>query len=90
MDIFLDHYVHDIDDRIKYAAISKQPELMIELMTNPTDDELRFACNYLYDQWSPDVEHLKAYLDAAHVDDPKDHDVGPVVHRQPPSMGKKL
>lgn len=70
---FLDHYVHDIDDRIKYAAISKQPELMIELMTNPTDDELRFARNYLYDQWSPDVEHLKAYLDAAHVDDPKDY-----------------
>ena len=70
---FLDHYVHDIDDRIKYTAISKQPELMIELMTNPTDDELRFACNYLYDQWSPDVEHLKAYLDAAHVDDPKDY-----------------
>ena len=70
---FLDHYIHDIDDRIKYAAISKQPELMIELMKNPTDDELRFACNYLYDQWSPNVEHLKAYLDAAHVDDPKDY-----------------
>ena len=70
---FLDHYVHDIDDRIKYAAISKQPELMIELMANPTDDELRFARDYLYDQWSPDVQHLKAYLDAAHVDDPKDY-----------------
>ena len=70
---FLDHYVRDIDDRIKYAAISQQPELMIELMTNPTDDELRFARDCLYDQWSPDVQHLKAYLDAAHVDDPKDY-----------------
>lgn len=71
---FLDHYVHDIDDRIKYAAISKQPELMIELMTNPTDDELRFARDYLYDQWSPGVQHLKAYLDAAHAgNDPKDY-----------------
>ena len=71
---FLDHYVHDIDDRIKYAAISQQPELMIELMTNPTDDELRFARDFLYDQWSPDVQHLKAYLDAAHAgNDPKDY-----------------
>lgn len=70
---FLDHYVHDKSDRIKYAAISQQPELMIELMTNPTDDELRFARDCLYDQWSPDVKHLKAYLDAAHVDDPKDY-----------------
>ena len=70
---FLDHYVHDIDDRIKYAAISKQPELMIELMKHPRDDELRFARDCLYDQWSPDVKHLKAYLDAAHVDEPKDY-----------------
>ena len=71
---FLDHYVHDIDDRIKYAAISQQPELMIELMTNPTDDELRFARDCLYDQWLPDVQHLKAYLDAAHAgNDPKDY-----------------
>ena len=71
---FLDHYVHDIDDRIKYAAISQQPELMNELMTNPTDDELRFARDCLYDQWSPDVQHLKAYLDAAHAgNDPKDY-----------------
>lgn len=71
---FLDHYIHDIDDRIKYAAVSLQPELMIDLLANPTDDELRFARDYLYDQWSPDVEHLKAYLDAAHADEePKDY-----------------
>lgn len=71
---FLSHYIHDESDHIKYAAISQQPELMIELMINPTDDELRFALDYLYDQWSPDVKHLKAYLDAAHVDDePKDY-----------------
>lgn len=71
---FLDHYIHDIDDRIKYAAISKQPELMVELLANPTDDELRFARDYLYDQASPDVKHLKAYVDAAHLhtDEPKD------------------
>lgn len=71
---FLDHYVHDIDDRIKYAAISKQPELMVELLANPTDDELRFARDYLYNQASPDVKHLKAYVDAAHLhtDEPKD------------------
>lgn len=68
---FLDHYIHDIDDRIKYAAVSLQPELMIELMTNPTNDELRFARDYLYDQWSPDVDHLKAYLDADEA--PKDY-----------------
>lgn len=71
---FLDHYVHDIDDRIKYAAISQQPELMIELMKHPSDDELRFARDCLYDQASPDVKHLKAYVDAAHLhtDEPKD------------------
>lgn len=66
---FLDHYIHDISDQIKYAAVSLQPELMIDLLANPTNDELRFARDYLYDQWSPDVEHLKAYLDAAHADD---------------------
>lgn len=60
--------------QIKYAAISLQPELMIDLLANPTDDELRFARDYLYDQWSPDVDHLKAYLDVAHVDEePKDY-----------------
>ena len=71
---FLDHYIHDIDDRIKYAAVSQQPELMIDLLAHPTDDELRFARDYLYDQWSPDVKHLKAYLDATHTDEePKDY-----------------
>lgn len=71
---FLEHYIHDISDQIKYAAVSLQPELMIGLLANPTDDELRFARDYLYDKWSPDVEHLKAYLDAAKVDDePKDY-----------------
>ena len=66
---FLEHYIHDISDQIKYAAVSLQPELMIGLLANPTDDELRFARDYLYDQWSPDVEHLKAYLDAVKVDE---------------------
>lgn len=71
---FLDHYIHDESDQIKYAAVSLQPELMIDLLANPTDDELRFARDYLYDKWSPDVEHLKTYLDAAKVDDePKDY-----------------
>lgn len=62
---FLDHYIHDIDDQIKYAAISKQPELMYELLSHPTDDELRFAREYLYNQSQPDVNHLKAYVDAS-------------------------
>lgn len=61
---FLDHYIHDIDDQIKYAAISKQPELIHEMMRQPSDDELRFARDYLYDQSQPDAKHLKAYLDA--------------------------
>ena len=71
---FLDHYIHDKSDDVKYLAISKQPELMVELLANPTDDELRFARDYLYDQASPDVKHLKAYVDAAHLhtDEPKD------------------
>lgn len=60
---FLEHYVHDIDDQIKYAAISKQPELMYEMLSHPSDDELRFARDYLYDQSQPDVSHLKVYLD---------------------------
>ena len=61
---FLEHYVHDIDGQIKYAAISKQPELIHEMLKHPTDDELRFARDYLYDQSQPDVSHLKVYLDA--------------------------
>lgn len=71
---FLDHYIHDKSDDVKYLAISKQPELMVELLANPTDDKLRFARDYLYDQASPDVKHLKAYVDAAHLhtDEPKD------------------
>lgn len=71
---FLDHYIHDESDEMKYLAISKQPELMYELLEHPTDDELRFARDYLYDQASPDVKHLKAYVDAAHLhtDEPKD------------------
>lgn len=72
---FLDHYIHDISDELKYLAISKQPDLMIELLAHPTDDELRFARDYLYNQVSPDAKHLKAYLDAAHIhanDNPKD------------------
>lgn len=69
---FLDHYIHDISDELKYLAISKQPELMIELLAHPTDDELRFASDYLYNQASPDAKHLKAYV--AHVDDePKNY-----------------
>lgn len=66
---FLEHYVHDIDDQIKYAAISKQPELIYEMLSHPTDDELRFARDYLYDQSQPNANHLKAYLDAVHVGD---------------------
>lgn len=62
---FLEHYIHDIDDQIKYAAISKQPELIYEMMKHPTDDELRFARDYLYDQSQPDANHLKAYVDAS-------------------------
>ena len=67
---FLEHYVHDIDDQIKYAAISKQPELIHEMLSHPTDDELRFARDYLYDQSQPDANHLKAYLDVC--GEPKD------------------
>ena len=66
---FLEHYVHDIDGQIKYATISKQPELIHEMLKHPTDDELRFARDYLYDRSQPDADHLKAYLDAAHVGD---------------------
>lgn len=62
---FLEHYVHDIDDQIKYAAISKQPELIYEMMKHPSDDELRFARDYLYNQSQPDVSHLKAYVDVS-------------------------
>jgi hypothetical protein len=71
---FLDHYIHDESDEMKYLAISKQPELIHEMLKHPTDDELRFARDYLYDQASPDVKHLKAYVDAAHLhtDEPKD------------------
>lgn len=61
---FLDHYIHDISDNLKYLAISKQPELMNELLAHPTDDELRFARDYLYNQVSPDMQQLKAYLKA--------------------------
>lgn len=61
---FLDHYIHDIDDQIKYVAISKQPELIYEMLSHPSDDELRFARDYLYDQSLPDVTHLKAYVEA--------------------------
>lgn len=71
---FLDHYIHDESDAMKYLAISKQPELMYELLDHPTESELRFARDYLYNQWSPDVKYLKAYVDAAHLhaDEPKD------------------
>lgn len=66
---FLDHYIHDESDNMKYLAISKQPELMYELLKHPSDDELRFARDYLYDQSQPEADHLKAYLDVAHVGD---------------------
>lgn len=71
---FLNHYIHDISLQIKYTALSKQPELIHEMLKHPTDDELRFARDYLYNQASPDVKHLKAYVDAAHLhtDEPKD------------------
>lgn len=46
---------------------------MNDLLGHPTEGELRFARDYLYNQVSPDAKHLKAYLDAAHVDDPKDY-----------------
>ena len=62
---FLEHYVHDIDDQIKYATISKQPELIYEMLSHPSDDELRFARDYLYNQSQPDVSHLKAYVDVS-------------------------
>ena len=65
---FLEHYIHDESDEIKYLAISKQPELIDELLSEPADHELRFACEYLYDQSSPDVETLKKYLNAAHIE----------------------
>lgn len=68
---FLNHYIHDISLQIKYTALSKQPELMYEFLDQPSDDELCFVRDYLYDQSSPDVKYLKAYLDAAqlHADD---------------------
>lgn len=59
---FLSHYIHDESDHIKYTAISKQPGLMNELLDHPTAGELRFARYYLYDQASPDIQQLKAYL----------------------------
>ena len=65
---FLEQYIHDESDQIKYLAISKQPELIDELLSEPADHELRFACEYLYDQSSPDVETLKKYLNAAHIE----------------------
>lgn len=69
---FLDHYIHDTSDNLKYLAIRKQPELMNDLLGHPTEGELRFARDYLYNQVSPDAKHLKAYV--AHVDDePKDY-----------------
>lgn len=72
---FLEQYIHDESDQIKYLSISMQPELINELLNEPADHELRFACEYLYDQSSPNVEVLKKYLIAAHIeahDEPKD------------------
>lgn len=61
---FLDHYIHDVSDELKYLAISKQPDLMNDLLNHPTEGELRFARDYLYNQVSPDMQQLKAYLKA--------------------------
>lgn len=65
---FLEQYIHDESDQIKYLAISKQPELINELLNEPADHELRFACECLYDKSSPDVETLEKYLIAARID----------------------
>lgn len=72
---FLEQYIHDESSQIKYMAISKQPELINELLSEPAEHELRFACEYLYDQSSPNVDVLKKYLNAARIepnDEPKD------------------
>lgn len=72
---FLDQYIHDESSQIKYMAISKQPELINELLSEPADHELQFACEYLYDQSSPNVDALKKYVTAANIhthNDPKD------------------
>lgn len=72
---FLEQYIHDESGQIKYMAISKQPELINELLNEPTDHELKFACEYLYDQASPDAETLEKYLIAANIhtqEEPKD------------------
>lgn len=72
---FLKQYIHDESDQIKYIAVNKQPELINELLNEPADHELQFACDYLYDRSSPNMNVLKKYLIAAHIeshDEPKD------------------
>lgn len=61
---FLDYYVHDKIDNIKYIALYKQPELIQKLLENPTANELPFIRKYLYDLSEPNMNHLKNYLEA--------------------------
>ena len=71
---FLDHYVHDESDNIKYIALYKQPELMQKLLESPTVDELPFIRRYLYELSEPNVNHLKNYLETCSkegIDDEK-------------------
>lgn len=65
---FLEQYIHDKSDQIKYTAISKQPELINKLLNEPANHELQFACEYLYIQPSPNINTLKKYLIAAHIE----------------------
>lgn len=66
---FLDYYVHDESDNIKYIAIYKQPELVQKLLEEPTVDELPFIRRYLYNLTEPDPNHLKKYLNACSKED---------------------
>lgn len=65
---FLEQYIHDESDQIKYTVINKQPELINELLNEPANHELQFTCEYLYEQPSPNINTLEKYLIAAHID----------------------